>query len=245
MSNLREYYLRNLGIGEIWKSREFSAPANDAVLADTVLQRAPLVSMTESKSTGANTSALLPKISSSLHEIDKAIQDCNQCNLCRNFGKSQFAIAPNSLDILLVSEFAAPLQLDAQEKLIQNLMVALSLPSEFRTTMTFFRSSMFKACSPTSSELVASLDDVDACISFLRQEIEVAKPRAIFVLGERVAAALLGLTSETKLPDLRSSQHLYRNIPVFVTHGTLALLTDPMQKLDVWNDICKLNDALS
>ncbi|MBC3874923.1 uracil-DNA glycosylase family protein [Undibacterium flavidum] len=253
MSNLHDYYLQNLGIGEIWKSRESSAHANDVVQAEAVAQKMPSALTSEHESTERESADRIAAPTSSpvqfksrtdQHGIDSAIQDCQKCGSCRNFGKTQFVMAPISPDILLISEFAAPLQLDAQEKLIQNLMVSLPLPSAARKAMTLSRTSMLKACAPASPELVADIDDAEACLPFLQQEIEVLRPRAIFVLGERIAGALLGRSAESELTDLRSARHLYQNIPVFVTHSALALLTDPRRKSDVWNDICKLNDAL-
>lgn len=246
MSNLRDYYLQNLGVGEIWKSREISVQTEDTRLQESIVRPTPPVSMPEVKLVNMLVSSPEQhKVFSNLQEIDVAIQNCTECRLCEHFGRSQPATAAKTLDILLISEFAAPLQLDAQEKLIQNLMMALPLPLLQKKPIQFYRSSMLKACAPLSSDIVATVGEVATCISFLKQEINLIRPRAIFLLGSRVASGLLGLSAEIKLSEFRLAQHFYQDVPVVVTHSAHELMIAPSRKAEVWSDICKLMDILS
>lgn len=246
MSNLRDYYLQNLGIGEIWKTREISVQAEDLRPQESIVRQAPPVLIADVKLVDAFfASPVQRKIFSNLQEINAAMQSCTACQLCDRFGHSQLTTVPQSLDILLISEFAASLQLDAQEKLIQNLMMALALPLLSKKPIKFYRSSLLKARAPLPPDILAAVDEVETCISFLKQEIDLIRPRAIFLLGTRVASGLLGLSSEIKLSEFRLTQHFYQDVPVVVTYNAHELMMAPSRKAEVWSDICKLMDVLS
>lgn len=246
MSDLRDYYLQNLGIGEVWKTREIPVQAEDAKSQENIVRSAPLASLAEAKSVDVLAPSLeQPKIFLNSQEINTAIQSCAACRLCERFGRSQLATAPTTVDILLISEFSAPMQLDAQEKLIQNLMMALPLPLLSKKPIQVYRSALIKASAPSSADVVAAVDEVATCISYLKQEIDLIRPRAIFLLGNRVAEGLLGLPAEIKLSEFRSTQHFYQNVPVIATYSAHELMTEPSRKAEVWSDICKLMDLLA
>lgn len=88
-------------------------------------------------------------------------------------------------------------------------------------------------------------DEVVACKAFLRRQIKIIQPRIILCLGRIAAHTLLDTTAS--LRDLRRSVHFFAGVPVMATYHPAALLRNPGQKRDTWDDVRKLralHDAL-
>jgi uracil-DNA glycosylase family 4 len=88
-------------------------------------------------------------------------------------------------------------------------------------------------------------EEVACCEPYLKQQLEIIRPRVICCLG-RIAAQTL-LKTEASLRMLRETAHFYEGIPVMATYHPAALLRHPAWKRDTWNDVRKLralHDAL-
>jgi DNA polymerase len=77
-------------------------------------------------------------------------------------------------------------------------------------------------------------DEAEACMGFLRQQIEAIGPEVIMTLGRIAAHRLL----ETKVPitKLRGRFQRYGHIPVMPTFHPAYLLRNPKDKMLVWAD---------
>lgn len=83
-----------------------------------------------------------------------------------------------------------------------------------------------------------SLEEVEACESFLKQQIDYIRPRIILALG-RIAAQNL-LKVNTPLGRMRGRGDLKYpefNIPVVVTYHPAYLLRSPKEKAKAWEDL--------
>lgn len=241
MNDIRNYYLQNLGIGEVWMLRHADA------LVDAEL------SVTESAQSAFEASTVVRQVlpvnerQSTWRDIQAEILRCEKCPQCQLLGKSQDQSHSEieAIDVVVVTEYAAPEQISESEKLLRNALAALSLGEGGRNARSY-RCSLFKAREPHFSVFDSNFkqDHADTCLPFLLQEIRAIQPRAIVLFGERVATTLLNLLEQPKISDLRKIQHSYLDIPVIVTYSCEEMLSDPNCKYDVWTDFCRLKALL-
>ncbi len=77
----------------------------------------------------------------------------------------------------------------------------------------------------------------------LRNQIETIAPKALLLLGEVAAQAVLGTDHE--LAALRNKRHTYLSIPAIVTYHPAMLLAKPELKRQSWADLQKFRDLLT
>ena len=81
-------------------------------------------------------------------------------------------------------------------------------------------------------------DEVEACLPFLRKQIEIISPEVICTLGRIAAQGLLGrsfvMTRE------RGNWFSFMDIPVMATFHPAYLLYNPSAKRQVWEDVQKI-----
>lgn len=85
-------------------------------------------------------------------------------------------------------------------------------------------------------------DEAEACIGFLKRQIEAIGPKVIVLLGKVAAKHLLAI--ETTITKARESTYSLGNIKVFVTYHPSALLRNEDYKRPVWEDIKKVMSYL-
>ncbi len=78
-------------------------------------------------------------------------------------------------------------------------------------------------------------DERDACMPYLRRQIELVRPKVLLALGGTASAALLDVKSS--LGALRSQVHDWSGIPLVVTYHPAALLRNPDWKRPAWDDL--------
>lgn len=244
MNDIRNYYLQNLGIGEVWQLRQTDL-SNKSEVAST----ASIVN--SSKSGVGLASDFIPEPLIQINEARRGwgeffaeIRRCEKCPQCQMFGKSedQTTSKTAAIDVVVVTEYAAAEQINERDVLLRNVMAALSIGKNVR----HHRCSVFKAQEPNTElhDSIAARNHAMACLPFLLEEIELIQPRVILLFGERVASALLNLAAQPKISDLRKIQQHYQNIPVIVTYSFEEMLSDPNCKVDVWADLCQLKTLL-
>jgi DNA polymerase len=235
MSDMRDYYLQNLGIGEIWKCRdvEVISPADGSAV---------VVSHDRANLEYHSPVTLSPiERINDLQKLHAQIHACTQCGLCRSLGQGQLMHTTKSIDVLVVTEFAAPSQMDAQEKLLRNILSALPIKKVF----TQYRSALLKAqfVESIGKELVQT--SVEVCAPFLRQEIDLLKPKFLLIFGESPLRALIASDKSSDLTDLRHTSLYYQNIPVIVTYSADTILAHPELKREVWMQLCRLRALIA
>ncbi len=82
------------------------------------------------------------------------------------------------------------------------------------------------------------LDEIEACSTFLKQQLGIIQPKIICCLGKVAAQTLLG--SDLSLGRLREGIHFFEGIPVMATYHPAALLRNPAWKKDTWQDVQRL-----
>jgi DNA polymerase len=88
------------------------------------------------------------------------------------------------------------------------------------------------------------LDEMQTCLPYLREQIDIIEPRLIVALG---ATAMEGLLGETQpMARLRGRWHAFQNIPLMATYHPAYLLRNQAlaEKRKVWEDMLLVLERL-
>jgi DNA polymerase len=85
-------------------------------------------------------------------------------------------------------------------------------------------------------------DEIAACEPFLKQQLELIRPKAIVALGTFAAQCLL--KTRTPITRLRGVWANYQGVPIMPTFHPAYLLRNPSDKRLVWRDIQQVMIAL-
>ncbi|MCW1887657.1 uracil-DNA glycosylase [Luteolibacter flavescens] len=96
----------------------------------------------------------------------------------------------------------------------------------------------------TTNNRKPTLEEMASCLSFVRTEVEIVKPRCIVALGGTAAEGLLGLTGSVSA--MRGKWYEFNGIPVRVTYHPSYLLrsTSVRDKRAVWEDMMEAMEKL-
>lgn len=97
-------------------------------------------------------------------------------------------------------------------------------------------------CRPPNNREPAP-DERSTCMPFLREQINILKPKAILCAGRTAAQALLATTEG--INRLRTRMHEFEGIPLVATFHPSALLRDETLKRPAWEDLKRLRDLLA
>jgi len=93
-------------------------------------------------------------------------------------------------------------------------------------------------CRPPENRL-PTLEEVAACIPYLRRQIEIIQPRIIVTLGNLATQRLLETTQG--ITKIRGRFIQWGDIEVMPTFHTSYLLRNPAAKREVWDDMQKVH----
>ena len=217
----RQQYLEEIGI-TVWLERKLA----DKETADFNV-----------KSISEKNKSYETELDKNLDHLSRQIETCTLCELHKSRTKTVFGIGNKNADWLVIGE--AP---GADEDLIGEPFVgrAGKLLNAMLLSMGLQRKEVFIAnilkCRPPKNR-DPKLDEVKVCENYLRQQIELIKPRIILALG-RIAAQNL-LKSTTPIGKMRGNSYLYpdSDLPVVVTYHPAYLLRSPSEKRKVWEDL--------
>ncbi|MBN4063507.1 uracil-DNA glycosylase [Cardiobacterium sp. AH-315-I02] len=90
-------------------------------------------------------------------------------------------------------------------------------------------------------------DEMQHCLTYLQQKIQLIQPRQLIVLGEAAVHCLL--QKNMPLDELRNlnavSQFTIASLPVFVSYSPHELLQQPANKRKAWADLQQLQKILA
>ncbi len=106
--------------------------------------------------------------------------------------------------------------------------------------MTFSREEVFIGnvvkCRPPENRKPHA-DEMETCLPYLAQQIEIIQPRVLVTLGVTALTGLLPEHMKTPIGKIRGQWLEYRGIPVMPTLHPAFLLRQPTQKRNVWEDM--------
>ena len=162
-----------------------------------------------------------------------------------------FATGNPTADLMLVGEAPGyeeerrkePFVGKAGEKLNQILKaMGISREEVYISNICKFRPAMARQ---TTNNRKPTREEMDACLPFVRAEIEIVQPKCIIALGGTAAQGLLN--SEDTVGKLRNIWHEYEGIPLRVTYHPSYLLHNDSamgEKRKVWEDMLTIMECL-
>jgi DNA polymerase len=167
--------------------------------------------------------------------LAQAIVECKKCPLFRNRRQPVPGQGPEKARLMFIGE-GPGFEEDQQGRpfvgpagqLLTKMIQAINLTRE-----EVYITNVVK-CRPPGNR-VPSEDEVEACRSFLDEEIRLADPRILVPLGNCAAQSLT--RSKKKISDLRGRILEFQNRQLIATYHPAYLLRNPEAKREAWEDL--------
>lgn len=231
MQSYQRQYLKEMGV-DVWVDKDTPVVVDKPVVEQAIATE-KLVG--EKPATAAvKPQVILP---AELDNLSRQVAACQQCSLHESRTQTVFGVGNPNADWLVIGE-APGADEDKQGepfvgragKLLNSMLLAMGLPRE-----QVFIANILKCRPPNNRD--PKPEEVVACESYLRQQIEIIKPKIILAVG-RIAAQNL-LKVDTPIGKMRGNQYQYpdSDLPVVVTYHPAYLLRSPREKRKVWEDL--------
>jgi uracil-DNA glycosylase family 4 len=127
---------------------------------------------------------------------------------------------------------------------LNDILKAMGLAREavYISNIVKFRPAM---AGQTTNNRKPTAEEMQSCLSFVRAEVGIVKPRCIVALGGTAAEGLLSLTGA--VAAMRGKWHEFEGIPVRVTYHPAYLLRNnsgAQDKRRVWEDMLEVMEKL-
>lgn len=171
----------------------------------------------------------------SWEELEKAIQNCNQCKLCSNRNHIVLGEGNRNADIMFIGEGPGADE-DLQGKpfigkagqLMNKAFEALEIKRE-----EVYITNIVKCRPPQNRN--PEKDEAIACMDYLRSQVMLIKPKVIILLGNVALKNILG--DEYGITKSRGKWVEKKDIWYMLTFHPAALLRDDSKKIEFWRDL--------
>jgi uracil-DNA glycosylase family 4 len=178
----------------------------------------------------------------SLEDLKQFIGDCRRCKLCQGRTKLVFGEGSPEARLVFVGEgpgreedLAGLPFVGEAGKLLTRIVTAMGLTRE-----QVYICNVVKCRPPKNRD--PEEDEVEACLPFLKEQLNLIKPQVVCTLGRVAGQTLLG--REFKITRGRGSWYTFMDTPLMPTFHPAYLLRNPSAKRQVWEDIQKVMNRL-
>ncbi|HEY2102335.1 MAG TPA: uracil-DNA glycosylase [Chthoniobacterales bacterium] len=186
-----------------------------------------------------------------LEILNSRVCSCTKCpHLAKSRTQTVFGVGNPDAELMFVGE--AP---GADEDLRGEPFVgrAGQLLTRIIETMGLRRSDVYIAnilkCRPdmpkgASGNRPPTPEEMQTCISYLLEQLEIIQPRVIVALGATAVEGLLGVRRTMR--ELRGRWHSFNDMPLMITYHPSYLLRNQMlsEKRKVWEDMLSVLESL-
>jgi len=248
--NTRRYYLDAMGI-QCWQALDFKRP-EDAQHVDK--DAAPEHAIGEYAETYINKQSRDAELIT-WPQVDSKIQHCEQCQLHKTRKQAVTGRGNQSAELMFIllspstdDDKAGVLCSGEAEVLLTKMLAAINIPIN-----DVYLSSLLKCSVPLNHTV--SRKEIQVCNNYLKQQIQLVKPKLLVVLGETAIQCLL--QKNLSLDDHRAMndtvtieamnkaadnepRHQFDSIPLFVSYSPQELIHHPENKRKAWSDLQRL-----
>jgi uracil-DNA glycosylase len=176
-----------------------------------------------------------PRTYESCPDLSLAIRECQNCLLARNRRQAVPGQGPQNSLLMFIGE-GPGFEEDQQGRpfvgpagqLLTKMIQAINISRE-----EVYITNLVK-CRPPENR-VPFEQEVEACRSFLEEEIRLVDPRILVPLGSCAAQTLT--RSKKKISDLRGRILNFENRQLIATYHPAYLLRNPGAKREAWEDL--------
>ena len=175
-------------------------------------------------------------------ELNESVKDCKKCKLCTGRTNIVFGIGNQNADIMFIGEGPG-----ADEDIQGEPFVgkAGQLMNKAFEGLDIKREDIYIAnivkCRPPQNRN-PELDEVNACMDYLRNQVLLVKPKIIVLLGNVALKNILG--EEYGITNARGRWIEKKGIWYMPTFHPAALLRDDSKKIDFWRDLKLIKEKL-
>lgn len=165
-------------------------------------------------------------------------KDCNKCPLCHGRTNLVYGEGNPNADLMLIGEGPGFYEDKSGKPFVGKagqLLTKMLLAIKIDRSQVYI-GNIVKCRPPDNRD--PKPEEVEACLPYLEEQIEIIKPRILLLLG-RVAGQTL-LKNNLRMQELRETEHTYKGIRTFVTYHPSALLRHTAWKKPAWIDLQKV-----
>lgn len=178
-----------------------------------------------------------------LDRIQRRLQGCKCCSLCGTAGNIVFGEGNPDADLMFIGEAPGAMEDKTGRPFVGpagRLLTDIIEKGMGLKRQDVYIANIAKCRPPENREPLP--EEIQECIGFLEEQVDVIEPRIIVALGKVAAQALL--RTESPISELRGKFSEYRGIRLMPTYHPSYLLHNPAKKRDVWEDIKKVMQYL-
>ena len=177
------------------------------------------------------------ELSDNLDQLNKLICNCLKCPLGATRNKFVFGSGNPNANVLVIGEGPGA---DEDAQGLPFVGRAGKLLTDILKAINFSRDEVYIAnivkCRPPGNRTPLP-QEMEACLPYLKKQIELIKPQLILCLGLTATQGLL--KKKESLSSMRGKVFEFENAKVMVTFHPAALLRNPNWKKDCWEDVKK------
>lgn len=225
----RDAYLREMGLTPLWRARAEPVPQ---------ARENPAAVPPSATAAPGDVSAM------DWPALKAAVAHCTRCPLHRTRTQAVFGVGDEKADWLIVGEAPGADEDEKGEpfvgqagKLLDNMLKSIGL----KRGENVYIANVLKSHPPGNRN--PEPEEVEACVPYLKRQIELIQPKLILASGRFAVQFLLG--REASIASLRGRVHDYQGIPVIVTYHPAYLLRNPPEKAKAWEDLCLARETMA
>ena len=165
---------------------------------------------------------------------DDSISSCRNCPAWRNRIKYIPPVTANECKLMCI--LASPERMamlsPAADDYFKKWCSAIGLPLENVSLTTLIK---------CPSEIF-SKEYADMCKPYLREEMQMSRPKVLLLLGQDVASYML--RKNLPIESLRGRRYIINNIATYVTYSPKDLVANRSLRVPIWEDLKLLKEAL-
>ena len=180
--------------------------------------------------------------SETLQQLRDHIGDCHRCQLSQGRSHIVFGVGNPDADLVFVGEAPGRDEdlkgepfVGKAGQLLNRIISAMGLTRE-----DVYICNVIKCRPPENRNPLPA--EIEMCEPFLKEQLNIIKPRAICALGSFASQTLL--KSDVKISRIRGQFSDYYGVPLMPTYHPSYLLRNPNAKREVWEDIRMVMELL-
>lgn len=171
----------------------------------------------------------------SWQELEKSIENCNKCKLCKTRQNIVFGVGDKNADIMFIGEGPGADEDTQGEPFVGKAGKLMNMAFD---VVGIKRNEVYIAnivkCRPPNNRNPED-DEATACLDYLRNQVVLVKPKIIVLLGSIALKNILG--KEYGITASRGSVIEKKGITYIPTWHPAALLRDESKKVDFIKDL--------
>ena len=170
-----------------------------------------------------------------IKELERVVHNCKKCKLCTTRKNTVFGSGNVNAKVMFIGEGPGA---DEDKEGLPFVGKAGKLMDMALQTLDINRDELYIAnivkCRPPGNRN-PEIDEVNACLNYLRNQVLIIKPKIIVLLGNVALKSILG--KEYSITSVRGKWIEKKGIMYMPTFHPAALLRDDRKKIDFLRDL--------